>query len=325
LTLPGRTSPRLDRITLDIPRGITAILGASGAGKTSLLNVLVGFEREKNDSVVACRLADSTTSETADSRVDEPANRKRAPHDHSIDVFWSPPDHGLWPRRTVREHLCVPDASERPGHRCEQLLDAFALGSLADAYPDTLSLGERSRLSVARAVASGAAVLALDEPFAHVNTALQRQLWDALFDAARKQRQSIIFATHQPQTVLAYAEHLICLAGGNVLATGKPHELYHQPPGREVAELFGPCNWLSPDEIAAWLPGASSCVRPEQLAIESVDASNTVVQEAAFCGDHEEVLLRREPNGPVKRFLHRPSMPQLRSGLRVSLRLRTSH
>jgi ABC-type Mn2+/Zn2+ transport system ATPase subunit len=44
VTLAGRTSPRLDHITCDIPRGITAVLGASGAGKTSLLNVLVGVE-----------------------------------------------------------------------------------------------------------------------------------------------------------------------------------------------------------------------------------------------------------------------------------------
>ena len=51
VSLPGRRMPRLDRVTVEIARGVTAVLGQSGAGKTSLLNVLVGFERPQSGRV----------------------------------------------------------------------------------------------------------------------------------------------------------------------------------------------------------------------------------------------------------------------------------
>jgi iron(III) transport system ATP-binding protein len=316
VTLAGRTSPRLDHITCDIPRGITAVLGASGAGKTSLLNVLVGVEGRE-------------------SRVERREPEKTGVRDSSLalvsrlsslDLFWSPPDHGLWPQRTVRAHLTAvqPVSGTLPSvpDTFSHLLNDFGLLSLADAYPGTLSLGERSRLSVARAVASGARVLVLDEPFAHVDGPLRARLWLALRDAVRRQRQSVVLATHHPDVALALADQVICLDAGRVLTTGVPSDLYHRPPNRTVAELFGPCNWLEANDIPVWLPDATTaCVRPEQLAIEPAATTPLRVESAIFCGDHEQVQLRHDPTGRRRRFLHRPSAPKLSVGQTVTLRL----
>jgi ABC-type sulfate/molybdate transport systems ATPase subunit/sugar lactone lactonase YvrE len=305
--LRGRASPRLDRVTLDIPRGITAVLGASGAGKTSLLNLLVGFERADAGEGLGLR-AEGLGTEKTSSHSSSPS---LSPQPSALSLYWSPPDHGLWPHRTVRAHLMNED----------QLLDAFALRPLADVYPATLSTGERSRLSVARAVSSGARVLVLDEPFAHVDGPLRTQLWDVLIETVRRQRQSLVFATHHADVAVGVADHAICLASGRVLAAGSPQTLYRDPPSRDVAELFGPCNWLE-DDFAVWLPGATSrCVRPEQLSIEPADESSITVQSAVFHGAHESVALRHEPTGLERRFLHRPSHPRLRPGQLVMLRL----
>jgi len=297
VTLAGRSSPRLNGITLDIPRGITAVLGESGAGKTSLLNLLVGFERPTSGVV------------------------ERSIHTRDrLPVFWSPSDHGLWPRHTVLQHL--QGVWSEPALVFSRHLSHGHLSPLAEARPSTLSLGERSRLSVARALASGAAVIVLDEPFAHVDSQLQRWLWESLAETVRLQRQSVVFATHHYQAALAYADHVICLGDGKVLATGSPQALYAQPETLQVANLFGPCNWLTADDRRNWLPEASQpCVRPEQLTIEPNEASAIHVTSATFCGDHEVVVVQRKTDGAAKQFIHRPPVPQLRAGRTVRVRL----
>src|ERR1043166_6290778 len=81
--LQGDYRPRLRDVTLEIRPGVTAVIGQSGAGKTSLLNLLVGFEKPDRGSISPIhRFADSP-----------------------IPVFWTPQDDGLWPHLSVSEHL----------------------------------------------------------------------------------------------------------------------------------------------------------------------------------------------------------------------------
>jgi len=171
-------------------------------------------------------------------------------------VFWSPPDHGLWPHLTVRQHLAAvsdpaasptsdPDASSV---RVTWLSD-FNLQHVADAYPATLSQGERVRLATARALASGADILVLDEPFAHLDGVHRDQTAEVIRKHMLAQSckhgtpdggtRAIVFSTHQPELALRLADHVICLSQGRVLATGSPRDLAAAPPSRAVAELLG--------------------------------------------------------------------------------------
>ena len=113
---------RLCEITLAIPRGITAVLGWSGAGKTSLLDLLVGFEKPDTGTIVG-----------------------------AVRVAWVPQNGGLWPHCTAREHL---EIARRSGGGIDELLAAFDLLEKAGAFPGQLSEGEQSRLAVARALAA---------------------------------------------------------------------------------------------------------------------------------------------------------------------------
>ncbi len=348
VTLAGHARPRLQDVSLQIPRGVTAILGASGAGKTSLLNLLVGFEQP-------------TTG-----RVHAPAAR-----DDALPVFWGPPDLGLWPHLTVARHLqavlprggealaepsSVHDDSLRQAHAvrrnprppavskkspCDDnlksdvtslpsvdisdLLERFDLAPVASAYPATLSLGERSRVCVARAVASGAQTLVLDEPLAHVNGTLQARCWRALADAAHTPHRSLVFSTHQPEIALREADWCILLASGRVLAADSPRGLYDTPATREIAELMGDGTWLSAEEWASWFgdaaPGARAgiCVRPERLLLEQRADAAIVVESATFVGSREDISLRHESTGATHRFAHRPRQATLQAGMRVAL------
>ena len=311
VTLAGTRCRRLDSVDLEIPVGVTAIVGQSGAGKTSLLNVLVGFERPDAGTV--------------------------KPHipqaDNRLPLFWVPQNLGLWPHLSVAEHLqAVLPTDVEPArnpvssaeNRIGQLLDDFDLTGLADARPDRLSHGERARLSVARAVASGAAVLVLDEPLVHVNPSRFGRYWEVLRQHVDETDTSLVFATHSPETVLREAEQAVCLSSGRVLYVGGVDELYWHPANAEQADFLGANNWLTAAQAGRWLNRDEQhdrCFRPEQIAVVEQDESPLVVESSRFAGTFGEVQLRDERTGRSRRFFHRPSRNGLSKGTRVTLKV----
>lgn len=299
----GDSLPRLQRITLDIHEEITAIIGPSGAGKTSLLNLLVGFEAPDKGSITASL----------------PGDRG------SLPLFWVPQDSGLWGHLTALEHL---KAVSPPGIREEKLveiLSSFDIGDKGACYPDRLSQGERARLSVARALASGAAVLVMDEVFVSVDPARVGKYWRVVRESLAQTKASLVFSTHSPKAVLGEAELVICLDEGRLLYAGTVEELYWRPESRELAETLGEANWLLPDEAKLWLGREGPeprCLRPEQIAITPARDGAIVVESSRFHGALAQVRLRHEETGQVRLFHHRPSSDNLRPGERVSIEMR---
>jgi ABC-type Fe3+/spermidine/putrescine transport system ATPase subunit len=281
---------RLREVSVEIPRGIAAVVGWSGAGKTSLLNVLVGFERPDRGVIAA------------------PGS-----------VAWVPQDGGLWPHCTAREHLEIAGAA---ADAADALLAAFDLGERAAARPGELSQGEQARLNVARALAARAAVLVMDEPLAHVDPARVARYWAALREHLGA--RSLVFATHSPEAALGHAEHVICLRNGCLLHAGPMGETYAHPPNPEVMECLGPGNWVTPDEAALWFGEKlrePRCFRPEQIEIEPAHISHVVVTATTFLGSVAETELRLVNAAAIRKFLHRPSGPHLHAGAPASLRL----
>jgi iron(III) transport system ATP-binding protein len=303
VSLPGRQSPRLNRVTVEISSGVTAVLGLSGAGKTSLLNVLVGFERPSTGEI------------------------RRTPSSRQVlPLYWSPPAHGLWPHLTVEEHLStVCSGGGNPSALVDQLLTDFDLTPLRSVRPGSLSLGERSRLSVARGLASGAEVLVMDEPLAHVDPARVGDYWAAIRQHCVTKSTSLIFATHSPEAALREADQLLCLAQGTLRYAGATRELYEQPQSLELAVLLGPCNWFTGEDRVRWLgtsAGAStSCVRPERLLVAPDPNGPAQVEQARFLGSSEEVDLVELDQGTRRTVIHRPVFPSLQPGDRVLLKM----
>ena len=302
IQLSGRVQPRLDNITLEIGRGITAVLGCSGAGKTSLLNLLVEFEQPERGTIVA----------------DLPRST------HSLPLYWVPQSAGLWPHLTVRRHLETTAAPGVGGREIEEILALFDLHDKGASRPDELSQGERSRLALARALAARPAVLVMDEPLVSVDPGRADRCWKAVRRYASETRASIVYATHSPKMVLGEAERVICLKEGLLLYSGEVNDLYLRPPSREAAECLGEANWLEPGEARVWLhegKDAARCYRPEQISVSKVDASPLVVQSYCFKGSVAEAVLKHEKVGKVRSFYHRPASDGLHAGDRVLLRV----
>jgi ABC-type multidrug transport system ATPase subunit/sugar lactone lactonase YvrE len=302
VTLAGRCRPRLDEVSLDVPHGVTAVIGYSGAGKTSLLNVLVGFERPHKGQILS-------------------PPGIQSPHSR-LPVFWCPPDGGLWPHLTVREHITAVAPSASPRAEADAWLARFDLARLADSRPDRLSAGEASRLSVARALASDAAVLVMDEPLVHVDPARVGRYWAVIGEHCRTRNASLMFATHSPEDVLREARHVICLDSGRAAFHGPVHALYDAPPTPELAAFLGPANWFSAAEARHWLscdPGRELCVRPERLTVAPCAEGPLTVRGTRFCGSVAEVELTNGHSTEPRRFYHRPAGNLLREGMRVVL------
>ena len=275
---------------MEIPAEPTAVLGLSGAGKTSLLNVLVGFTR--------------------------PASGKIA---GPAQVAWVPQDHGLWYGHTAVEQLTLAGASSAEAMR---LLADLDLDKCARAKPDRLSLGEAARLAVARALAQKAPVLVMDEPLAHVDSARIGKYWRIIREHMARSDSALLFATHQPELALAEATHAICLRDGNVTFQGSIARLYNDPPNMEAATCLGPGNWITRDDAHTWLSQAweaPRCIRPERLSIEPSPEGRLELTGHRFCGAHAESDLRSSA-GALRTFIHRPSHA-LPVGARVNLRI----
>lgn len=318
---------RLTDITLDITTGVTAVLGESGAGKTSLLNLLVGIDQPTTGELIPVGNGDADVKGDGEGRP---------------FVYWVPQDHGLWPHLSVDEHLLMVTPQATPELRdnansSSTLLDTFALRDRFNAKPAQLSQGERARLSVARALATQARVQVMDEPLAHVDAARRATFWSAIEQHVRQTGASWVFATHEPQTVLAHADRVIALQNGELLFHGEVATLYHDPPSEKAARCLGEVNWMTADDVSNWLENAQTrgdattgvnqgpCLRPEQLEIAVDAAGPLAVESFVFRGPISHVTLKHPTLDSSRHFAVRTPAERLQVGDRVKLRdLRSS-
>lgn len=255
---------RLCGVTLRIDAGVTAILGYSGAGKTSLLSVLAGFERPTAGCI----------------------ERGEQSAGGALPCYWVPQSGGLWSHVSVRGHVELVSAG-----KADEILRLFDLWDRRDSYPGELSQGERSRLSVVRAVSAGARVLLMDEPLAHVDPVRKPGYWRQLERQLRGCGVSLVFSCHEPGVVLRHAERVVCLREGRVWYEGGVLELYERAPEQALGEFLGPLNWL--DERLLGALGVCDgrlleavrrrggvCMRPEWLCLRGVVESAGAVEQS---------------------------------------------
>ena len=319
LTLAGDPAPRLDAVTLRIPAGATAIVGLSGAGKTSLLNVLAGFET-------------SFSGELSSSLPDAGTDPERR-----LPLFWVPQSGGLWPHLSVKKHLKIvggrcgknqesSTVSGRFSERTDEFLSSFDLAHRRRALPAELSLGERSRLSLARALATRARVLLLDEPLSHVDPVRKPDYWNVVRQIVAGENISMVFTSHEPETVLRQAKQVVCLQAGRVAFQGSVSDLYDNPPDAHLGAFLGPLNWFRADEAALFFAdqakgGSDFALRPERLRIEPADDSGLELVSQRHCGAYSESNVRHPGSGSTKCVLHQVPEVRLTPGQRIAIRV----
>ena len=303
---------RLDGVSFCVDDGVTAVVGYSGAGKTSLLNVLAAFEPA--DSGEFCL----------------PANHGGG----RLPLFWLPQSAGLWNHLTVEQHLLAVRSAQISAQfqiSSDEILRQLDLHHRRSALPGELSQGEKSRLGIARALASSAGVLLLDEPLVNVDVARRDQYWSFMRTVFQQMQTTVVFASHDPAAVVRESVNVICMNDGRVVHCGSTRELYDTPPTQTAGEFLGRLNWFTPEECRLWLSGRGPQqvssdgfgVRPENLSIVT-DSENGMsgksrieVIETVFAGATCETILQDQTTGLQRTVVHRAA--DLKAGQRVIL------
>lgn len=296
---------RLSEVSLNIPAGRTAIVGSSGAGKSSLLSLLAGFE----------------TPTAGEMEVLIPDSGFQLP------TFWAPQDNGLWPHLTVREHLSAVQAdtaninSSKDEGSIDKSLEAFDLVHRESAYPEQLSKGEQNRIAVLRCLMANPALLLLDEPLIHVDPKRQPEYWNDIEKHITETSASLIYATHQPEIAVAHSEHCLCLRNGQVDWFGPTGDLYDSAPNQQTAEYLGPNNWFTKSEVSAIFGGEDDFIscRPERLRLTKCETSALQIIGTTFSGSYAVTTLNHSDHNLRKDVIHRPHGNVFEIGQFVSL------
>jgi iron(III) transport system ATP-binding protein len=279
--------PVLKGVDLDVPAGsLTAVLGLSGCGKTTLLRVIAGFERAERGRV-------SLGARTLDDGQTYVAPERRG-------IGYVPQEGALFPHLTVKRNVGFGlSREERRGSAVKDLLEMVGLASLADRYPHQLSGGEQQRVALARALARKPEVLLLDEPFSSLDASLRTRVREEVHALLRAQGVTTVLVTHDQEEALSLADTVAVLREGTIVQGGTPDQLYTRPVDVGLAQFLGAVNLLDADfepgtaQTALGplalrsVPGAENVpaphtgrgvvmVRPEQLEVRSRGESPTV-------------------------------------------------
>ena len=205
-------------LALDVARTV-ALVGPSGAGKTSALHVVAGLARARGRVALG---DDVWLDETVD----------RPPEDRRVGLVFQ--DYALFPHLSVRSNVGYAGRD-----RVDELLERFRIAHLADVRPGELSGGERQRVALARALARDPAVLLLDEPLAaldaHTKVEVRMELHELLHELALP----TLLVTHDYEDAAALADEVGVLVGGRLRQLGPPSELVANPRDGFVASFTG--------------------------------------------------------------------------------------
>jgi molybdate transport system ATP-binding protein len=195
---------------------ITALLGPSGAGKTTILDTLAGLRRPQAGTIaIGERVLFSSAL-----RLDVPAHRRR--------VGYVPQDVALFPHMNVRRNVLY---GRRAGGRLplESVAGILEVQLLLERRVTELSGGERQRVALARALMSGPEVLLLDEPLAAVDLELRRRILPYLARVRDELGVPIVYVTHDRTEAALLADDVLVLEAGRVVqhaamhGSAKPH------------------------------------------------------------------------------------------------------
>jgi iron(III) transport system ATP-binding protein len=214
-------------IELDVPSGsLTAVLGSSGCGKTTLLRLIAGFERADEGTIqVGERLVSTTRTHVAPER---------------RGVGFVAQEGALFPHLDVAANVAFGLArAERRSSRVGELLERVGLAGLEQRYPHQLSGGQQQRVALARALAPSPQLVLLDEPFDALDASLRVQVRAEVRDALRRSGATALLVTHDQQEALSLADVVAVMRDGRIVQSADPQTLYRDPLDAELAGFLG--------------------------------------------------------------------------------------
>ncbi|MCU1401079.1 MAG: sulfate transporter ATP-binding protein [Acidimicrobiales bacterium] len=244
----------LDDVSVNIPTGqLTALLGPSGGGKSTLLRIIAGLE-----------FADTGLVEIEGQDVTHLPPQKR-------NVGFVFQHYAAFKHMSVARNVAFGiEIRKRPKAevkaRVAELLALVHLTQFADRLPGQLSGGQRQRMALARALAVEPTVLLLDEPFGALDSKVRKELRDWLRRLHDEVSVTTVLVTHDQDEALEVADEIVVINDGRIEQIGTPDQLYDAPANEFVMGFLGPVTRLR-----------GQLVRPHDLEMFAADPGGSAV------------------------------------------------
>jgi glycine betaine/proline transport system ATP-binding protein len=222
--------------SLSVEHGeISVLMGLSGSGKSTLLRAANGLNAVTRGQVLV-RDGESIVDVGANC---DPATLRRIRRLRIAMVFQQ---FGLLPWRTVRDNVGFGlelrgDPAEKRARIIEEQLALVGLSQWADRYCSELSGGMQQRVGLARAFATDADILLMDEPFSALDPLIRRKLQDELLTLQERVKKTILFVSHDLDEALKLGDKVTILESGRIVQTGTGRDIVERPADEYVAEF----------------------------------------------------------------------------------------
>jgi sulfate/thiosulfate transport system ATP-binding protein len=267
----------LQDVTVEIAPGqLTAVLGPSGGGKSTLLRIIAGLETADEGTVLIDGV--DVTHVAARDRGIGFVFQHYAAFTHM--TVWDNVAFGLKVAKTPKP---------RVKGRVADLLNLVHLDGLAHRYPSELSGGQRQRMALARALAVEPGLLLLDEPFGALDVKVRQELREWLRRLHDEVHTTTIFVTHDQEEAMEISDQIIVINEGRVEQAGSPTELYDHPANDFVMGFLGPVTRLG-----------TRLVRPHDIDVShepSAESHPAVIDRLVSLGFETRVVAHPQGGG----------------------------
>ncbi|MFN0263738.1 choline ABC transporter ATP-binding protein [Tepidamorphus sp. 3E244] len=291
--------------SLDVGEGeIVVLMGLSGSGKSTLLRAVNGLNPVVRGNVIV-RDGDWSCDPAACNAADLRKLRREC-----VSMVFQ--QFGLLPWRTVLENVAfglelagVPEAKRR--EQAQTQLELVNLQAWGERKVHELSGGMQQRVGLARAFATDAPILLMDEPFSALDPLIRNRLQDELLDLQRSLNRTIVFVSHDLDEAVKLGSRIAIMEGGRIVQIGTPQEIILKPADDYVADFVAHMNPLSVlrarDVMRPAANGRSADAGP------SIGADATLREAFALAGQSEGAIAVTE-NGAVLGEIDRAALVQ---------------
>ena len=228
---------------------VTVLLGATQAGKTSLMRLMAGLDTPTSGKVMV----------NGEDVTGVPVRERNVAMVYQQFINY--------PSLTVAENIGSPlklRGEARVSERVAELAEKLHIAQFLQRYPSELSGGQQQRVALARALAKNAPLMLLDEPLVNLDYKLREELREELTQLFATGDSTVIYATTEPGEALLLGGHTAVLDGGELLQYGPTAEVFHKPKSLRVARAFSdpPMNLLRGQASSAGVQLAGGLALP---------------------------------------------------------------
>lgn len=275
----------LKDINLEVKKGeVVSLLGLSGSGKSTILNIISGFEGLNSGEVIY------KDKLIASKEVNlEPQKR-------NIGFVFQ--DYALFPHMNIYKNITF-GVDKLPKNEkdkiVEGLLKLIDLEGIEKRYPHELSGGQQQRVALVRSMALNPDLILLDEPFSSIDSMAKASIQKQLLQILKGSQKTAIIVTHDPKEAMAMSDKIVYLENGSIVQVDTPKNIYDNPKTKLIAKSFGKANFIKEDDV-------EYCIRPKYCRIDTKEKGiKAKVTNIVDYGEYKSIYIKfRKDNEDIE-------------------------